>query len=114
MTALLWPLLPGGAANPYVSVEVGDEKRRTAVETSTVSPVWDEEIMVFSETSLRNVSAGSHGTSSYRRSAIQTRIAIVTEPKDGDTRVYGVDPSASQDVVLPVFQANTSLDGSRP
>ena len=50
----------GGAANPYVSVEVGDEKRRTAVETGTVSPVWDEEIMVFSETSLRNVSAGPY------------------------------------------------------
>eukprot|EP00903_Cladosiphon_okamuranus_P014837 g13738.t1 len=45
----------GGAANPYVSVEVGEERRRTAVETNTVSPVWDEEIMVFSETTLRNV-----------------------------------------------------------
>ncbi|CAM9402960.1 unnamed protein product [Ectocarpus sp. 12 AP-2014] len=42
----------GGAVNPYVSVEVGDEKRRTAVETGTVNPVWDEEIMVFSEASL--------------------------------------------------------------
>ncbi|CBN80088.1 conserved unknown protein [Ectocarpus siliculosus] len=45
----------GGAANPYVSVEVGDEKRRTAVETGTVNPAWDEEIMVFSETSLCNM-----------------------------------------------------------
>lgn len=60
--ALLQLMLPppGGAANPYVSVEVGDEKRRTAVETSTLSPVWDEEIMVFSETTLRNVSAGPY------------------------------------------------------
>lgn len=56
---------PGGAANPYVSVEVGDEKRRTAVETSTVSPVWDEEIMVFSETSLRNVSLSILGSYRY-------------------------------------------------
>ncbi|CAN0589812.1 unnamed protein product, partial [Ectocarpus sp. 12 AP-2014] len=44
-----------GAVNPYVSVEVGGEKRRTAVETGTVNPVWDEEIMVFSEASLSNV-----------------------------------------------------------
>ncbi len=49
------PPRAGGAANPYVSIEVGDERRRTAVETNTVNPVWDEEIMVFSETSLRNV-----------------------------------------------------------
>ncbi|CAM9162703.1 unnamed protein product [Scytosiphon promiscuus] len=45
----------GGSANPYVSVEVGDERRRTAVESGTVNPVWDEEIMVFSESSLRNM-----------------------------------------------------------
>lgn len=48
-------LYAGGAANPYISVEVGDEKRRTAVELRTVDPVWDEEIMVFSETAIRNV-----------------------------------------------------------
>lgn len=47
----------GGAANPYVSVEVGDEKQRTSVETNTVDPVWDEEIMVFSETTSRKVLA---------------------------------------------------------
>lgn len=58
---LLHPLQTGGATNPYVSLEVGDEKRRTAVETGTVSPVWDEEIMVFSETSLRNVSLSKGG-----------------------------------------------------
>lgn len=45
----------GGVANPYISVEVGDEKRRTAVESSTVDPVWDEEIMVFNEATNRNV-----------------------------------------------------------
>lgn len=45
----------GGAANPYVSVEVGDEKQRTSVESNTVDPVWDEEIMVFSETTSRKV-----------------------------------------------------------
>lgn len=47
----------GGVANPYISVEVGDEKRRTAVEPGTVDPVWDEEIMVFSEITARNVSS---------------------------------------------------------
>ncbi|CAN0099175.1 unnamed protein product, partial [Sphacelaria rigidula] len=38
-----------GTANPYVSVEVGGEKQRTSVEPHTLDPVWDEEIMVFSE-----------------------------------------------------------------
>lgn len=59
---LLLRLQTGGAANPYVSLEVGDEKRRTGVETDTVSPVWDEEIMVFSEISLKNVRLSKGGT----------------------------------------------------
>ncbi|CAM9547986.1 unnamed protein product [Ascophyllum nodosum] len=45
----------GGVTNPYISVEFGGEKRRTAVETGTVDPVWDEEIMIFSETSVHNM-----------------------------------------------------------
>lgn len=56
-------LQAGGVANPYISVEVGDEKRRTAVEPATVDPVWDEEIMVFSETTARNVSSHHRLTS---------------------------------------------------
>ncbi|CAN0166928.1 unnamed protein product [Ascophyllum nodosum] len=42
-------LLPiaGGVANPYISAEVDGELRKTAVETGTVDPVWND-IMVFS------------------------------------------------------------------
>lgn len=51
------PRFAGGAANPYISVTIGDEKRRTAVEPNTLNPVW-EEIMVFSETRSCKVRPG--------------------------------------------------------
>lgn len=115
VVVLLLPLPPGGAANPYVSVEVGDEKRRTAVETGTVSPVWDEEIMVFSETSLRNVSTGPQVPRRHTPTPPPPPVAQetiknvdkVTEPKDRDAGVHGAEITLSETYVSQAIKPST-------